>query len=294
MQFITNILKYFTTEEENTLKVKEIKHKTKNSFIDLKIEFKGSPLHKDEIKVEEIVYCSRFISFEEKPHKVKQEIRLNDFLKICLRKRDAMKKLLLGIDVSKMNKEELKYNENEFTLEKIGRNSAYGAPLKRLAKFNCDTDENLFSIKILKSFTNWIIIGIGTDTHSFIKYCFKNEMKKFAFSPIVELVLTQIALWRKLPPEFNYPLMIGINCHNTPSERSTGVWKWYNKVLFERDDINIRKGDIIGLKYDSKKGMLSLYHNGLYTGITYTNIDTSFQYFFTVTLYDVGDKIEIV
>jgi len=141
------------------------KQKIKNSFIDLKIIFKFDYWYIHSLSEEQIENIHRFIRFYNKPLCQKEEILLNDYLKKELRKVIELKKieerLKLVVDSEDVNY--LEYYEKENILEKIGyKRGSSTASLKRITKKNCDTDENKFSIKILKTTSITIQIGLRT------------------------------------------------------------------------------------------------------------------------------------
>ena len=95
--------------------------KNKTSFIDFKIQFYFNLGYKHHVSSSEIKNISKYeYTFEDKTINQKQEIKLNNFLIKLLNcfKIDLIKEGL-KIDINLLNKEVLKYNENENTLERI-------------------------------------------------------------------------------------------------------------------------------------------------------------------------------
>jgi len=70
---------------------------------------------------------------------------------------------------------------------------------------------------------------------------------------------------------------------------------WINGFNFYNyKEKEIKNGDVIGLQYDSIKGEIEFFLNFKTTGIIKKVPDIIQNYRFTITLYDVGDKVQII
>jgi len=233
------------------------KIKIKNSFIDLNIIFKFDFWYIHKINEEQIEKINRFVRFYNKSLCQKEEILLNDYLKNELRKIVALKKERLKIDVDLMDEYQLKYDEKENTLEKILLGCGFSASLKRLPKKNCETNENKFSIKILKTKFGYIKIGLTTLN---VNHIFGNSL-----------------CWDN---GLCFDCNDGMYMHKN---------KWMQFIWF-----NAKDGDVIGIKYNSKEGEIELFINNKSKGILCKDLNVNEDYRFAVKLIDVCDKIQII
>jgi len=156
-----------------------------------------------------------------------------------------------------MNKEELSFQNH--ILKKINGNYSHSSTaLKKISKKNCDTNENKFSIKILKTKDSSINIGLTDSNFDYLSS--------------------------------NY---IGSNSHSWDFYCCNGR-KYHNGVGIKFGTDRCEINDVISLKYDSKKGEIEIFKNNVSLGIMFNGLDTSKDYNFGIGLYDINDEIQII
>jgi len=128
----------------------------------------------------------------------------------------------------------------------------------KLLEKNCEDEKNKLTIKILKTKEKNINIGI-------IKSDFNLSEDALVYST---------SCWL-----FNCNGTIMFNKGNR-----TDILK----------DYHCKKGDIIGLKYNSSKGDVELFINNKSECIIFKDLDISIDYKFVISLFDIEDKIQIV
>jgi len=238
--------------------------KNKTSFIDFKIQFYFNLGYNHHVSSSEIENIKKYeFTFNDKTLNQKQEIKLNNFLiKLLNCFKIYLMKEGLKIDVKLMNKNELKYNEKENTLKRISFNYCkfFSATLKKISKKNCNSNENKFLIKILKTNDADIFIGLTN-----LNFNFKENNDVFGDGK---------NSW-------------GFWCHNG------------NKLFNNRGEDFLKgykgkNGDIIGLKYNSIKGNIEIFINNESKGIMFNDININQDYRFGITLYHFRDKIQIL
>ena len=167
----------------------------------------------------------------------------------------------IKIDVGLMKKDNFKYNEEENSLEKTDNNGCFFTiPIKKFSKKNCETNENKFSIKILKTSHCYIRIGLAT--------------LEFNFKDFNHWIGDDFYGW-------------GFNCRNGT--------KMFN--LTTEDFINNFEGKIgyvVSLKFNSIKGEIEIYINDESKGVLFNKIDVKQDYRFVISLSDIGDKVQIL
>jgi len=236
--------------------------KNKTSFIDFKIKFYYNLFYKHHVSTTKIENIKKYeYTFENKTLNQKQEIKLNNFLIRLLNcfKIDLNKECP-KIDAELMNEKFFKYNEKGNILEKINDNhNFFSVPLKKISKKNCNSDENKFSIKILNTKFGEVIVGL-TD----LNVNFKN----------------------------NY--WIGKDSKSWGFDCANGM-KWF-VMEFEHffKGFKAKKGDVIGLKFNSIYGEIEIFINGKSKGIMFDTIDISKNYRFAISLCGFGDKVKII
>jgi len=176
-----------------------------------------------------------------------------------------------------INKKQINYNEIEKTIEKIlyeekneylkilfKNNEDLGCtiPLKKISKKNCDSEENVFSIKILKTYCGFITIALSDFDYKF---------------------------WSKENKGCSWEFSCG-----------TGLKHFYGSGINneKKEDflnfIGVKEGDVASLKYNSIKGEISIFINYEFKGIMFDGIDINKDYRFTITLINNGDKIQLI
>ena len=191
-------------------------------------------------------------------------VKDTDLFKTEEEKRELLeqKNQRLKIDIDKQFLKHLKYKEKKNVLkmkkfsddnDDAGIICACTAISKRLTKKNCDTDENKFSIKILKT---------------------KNG--------IIRLGLRRLVYDKDTPNARFY--LLGLETTVNP--------KYYLEMTYPHD--RVRKGDIISLIYNSKKGVFKLKKNKEFMFISFEGLNIKEDYKFVITLYNEGDKIKII
>jgi len=174
------------------------------------------------------------------------------------------------MDFDQINKDKIKFDEKENSIEKIPyeekneflklagfTNCHCSIPLKKITKRNCETDENKFSIKYLK--THFGYISIGLTNSNFKEWDSKGVGNSWEFNGF------------------------------SGSKYFKGKGEdFLNKFP------GLEEGDIVGLKYNSIKGEIEIFINNESVGIMFDGIDINQDYLFVVTLYDLGDKIQIL
>jgi hypothetical protein len=130
------------------------------------------------------------------------------------------------IDTSKINTQQLNYDN--FILKKIYQDYKwYTAPLKKITKKNCYTDENKFSFKIINSLNDYIFIGLADSNFNFLQ---SNHIGQNLF-------------------------IYGYCCDGN---------KYHNSVIggFCSFSSSCTVNDIVGLEYNSKIGSIEIFKNG--------------------------------
>jgi len=250
-------------------KQKTNKQGIKNSFIDIKIEFWANPYFKYDVKERDVRNSNRFVRFDLKPLEMKQEIKLNDYLKQVL---SAFYRF--EVDEKSVDAINIKYNKYDRTLEYIGKDGLMPTILfKNQIKKNCNDDQNKITIKLIKCLMI-VFIGIKKFDSTHLYTDSIGGYDSYGFNSFLGGKSKEHELWN------HYVTYETLSC-------TSGPWPlYYNKIP--------NKNDTIGLKYDTIKGSLEIFINNISQGIMYDNIDTSQKYLFGITLHNVGDKIQII
>ena len=240
------------------------KAKIKNSFIDVILIFKFDFWYIHSISEKKIENVNRVVRFENKPLHQKEEILLNDYLKRELRKVvDLLKLERLKIDIDVFFMKFLEYNEKENILTK--------------KKFNDENDDD----------ESCCLCCTVTSKRLTKKNCDTDENK---FS--IKILNTKqgeigIGLRRSVFNIDNVNHWCYLCGFKLTSSGKNSKEKCY-------PTIKVKIGDIISLIYNSKKGELKLKINDSIMLFSFSGLSIKEDYKFELTLYNRGDKIQII
>ena len=268
----------------------------KNSFLDIRLEFNGVPYYKYDVKEGDVKNSNRFVRFDLKPLEMKQEIKLNDYLKPVLRKIEALNIVLekqkSGIDTNKMNKLYLSYNNfileynKDTAMKKEIAYKDYGRPFKNgMRSISDQLPWDPYQLYYSNFFEQYAAILKKTPK----KNC-NTDHNKFSIKILNKREDTHMLIGLG---EVDSNFEEAWNCENGWGFCFMGgecLKSFFSKPFGGPCE----KGDIVSLKYDSIKGSIEIYKNRESLGILTDKVDTKKDYYFFVTLHYPADRIEMV